>query len=54
MAERLERLLRDEPLRARLALAGRAKMEREFDNRALVAELERIYDEAAELGPVPQ
>jgi len=52
MAERLERLLSDEPLRARLAVAGRAKMEREFDNRALVAGLERIYDEAAALGAV--
>ena len=53
MAERLERLLLDEPLRARLAAGGRSKMEREFDNRVLVAGLERIYDEAAELGAVP-
>lgn len=53
MAERLEQLLLDEPLRARLAAAGRAKMEREFDNRVLVAGLERIYDEAAGLGAVP-
>jgi glycosyltransferase involved in cell wall biosynthesis len=49
MAQRLEQLLLDEPLRARLAGAGRAKMEREFDNRTLVAGLERIYDEAAGL-----
>jgi colanic acid/amylovoran biosynthesis glycosyltransferase len=53
MAARLERLLLDEPLRERLAAAGRSKMEREFDNRALVAGLERIYDEAAELGGLP-
>ncbi|HTV20280.1 MAG TPA: glycosyltransferase [Polyangiaceae bacterium] len=52
MAERLEQLLLDDPLRARLAAGGRTKMEREFDNRALVAGLERIYDDAAALGPV--
>jgi glycosyltransferase involved in cell wall biosynthesis len=53
MAERLEQLLLDESLRQRLAGAGRAKMEREFDNRALVAGLERIYDEAAGLEAPP-
>lgn len=45
MGDRLARVLLDEPLRARLAAAGRAKMEREFDNRKLVAALEDIYDE---------
>jgi colanic acid/amylovoran biosynthesis glycosyltransferase len=47
MAEHLARVLGDEPLRLRLAAAGRAKMEREFDNRKLVAALEDIYDELA-------
>ena len=51
MAERLTRLLGDPGLRARLASAGRAKMEREFDNRKLVAELEDIYDEVAAAPP---
>jgi colanic acid/amylovoran biosynthesis glycosyltransferase len=45
MGERLLSLLRDEASRASLAAAGRAKMEREFDNRKLVAQLELIYDE---------
>jgi colanic acid/amylovoran biosynthesis glycosyltransferase len=45
MADRLASVLLDESLRARLAAAGRAKMEREFDNRKLVAALEDIYDE---------
>ena len=44
MGERLAQVLSDESLRARLAEAGRRKMEREFDNRKLVAELEDIYD----------
>jgi glycosyltransferase involved in cell wall biosynthesis len=44
MGERLAQVLSDESLRARLAEAGRRKMEREFDNRTLVAELESIYD----------
>jgi colanic acid/amylovoran biosynthesis glycosyltransferase len=48
MGERLARVLSDGSLRAALALAGRAKMEREFDNRQLVAELEAIYDEVSE------
>ena len=47
MGERLARLLSDEALRAALAAAGRAKMEREFDNRVLVAELEGLYDRIA-------
>ncbi len=45
MGERLARLLLDEPLRSCMARAARAKMEREFDNRVLVAGLEDIYDE---------
>jgi colanic acid/amylovoran/stewartan biosynthesis glycosyltransferase WcaL/AmsK/CpsK len=45
MGERLLALLLDEAHRARLAALGRQKMEREFDNRKLVAELELIYDE---------
>ncbi len=44
MAERLTRLARDPHLRARLATAARAKMEREYDNRARVAALESLYD----------
>lgn len=47
MGERLAQVLSDESLRARLAEAGRRKMEREFDNRKLVAELENIYDQVA-------
>lgn len=47
MGERLTALLLDEPLRARMARAGRAKMELEFDNRQLVSELEDIYDEVS-------
>jgi len=47
MADGLVRLLGDEALRSRFALAGRRKMESEFDNRKLVAELEDIYDEVA-------
>jgi glycosyltransferase involved in cell wall biosynthesis len=54
MADRLQRLLADETLRAELALAGRAKMEREFDNRRLVAELESIYDEVAREPRLPR
>ena len=45
MGGHLAQLLRDPELRGRLAQAGRAKMEREFDNRRLVAELEDIYEE---------
>jgi glycosyltransferase involved in cell wall biosynthesis len=47
LSERLVQLFQDEELRLRLASAGRSKMEREFDNRALVAELEDIYDEVS-------
>lgn len=49
MAERLAALLADAALRARMGAAGRAKMEREYDVRAQVAELERVYDELAGL-----
>jgi colanic acid/amylovoran biosynthesis glycosyltransferase len=53
IAECLARLPLDEPLRASLALAGRRKMEREFDNRMLVAQLEGIYDSVcAQRSPV--
>jgi colanic acid/amylovoran/stewartan biosynthesis glycosyltransferase WcaL/AmsK/CpsK len=45
MGERLLTVLLDEAHRAQLAALGREKMEREFDNRKLVAELELIYDE---------
>jgi len=55
MGERLAQVLSDESLRARLAEAGRRKMEREFDNRKLVAELEDIYDRVAhEPAPCPR
>jgi glycosyltransferase involved in cell wall biosynthesis len=50
MGERLAKLLADEPLRRELAHAGRRKMEREFDNRALVAALEDVYDEVCGQG----
>lgn len=55
MGERLTRVLTDETLRRRLAQGARAKMEREFDNRVLVAGLEDIYDEvrADRRGPPP-
>jgi glycosyltransferase involved in cell wall biosynthesis len=46
MADRLVRLLDDEALRQRMARAGRAKMQRQFDNRKLVAALEDLYDRA--------
>jgi colanic acid/amylovoran biosynthesis glycosyltransferase len=45
MAERLHALVSDRDLRERLGRAGRAKMERDYDVRERVAELERIYDE---------
>ena len=48
MGEHLARLLRDEAERARLGRAGRGKMEREFDNRVIVAGLEDIYDEVCQ------
>jgi colanic acid/amylovoran biosynthesis glycosyltransferase len=50
MGDRLAQLLLDPALRARLAAESRAKMEREFDNRRLIAGLEEIYDELAREG----
>jgi len=47
LADRLERLVRDSDLRARMGGAARAKMEREFDNRKQVEELEALYDRIA-------
>jgi colanic acid/amylovoran biosynthesis glycosyltransferase len=46
MAERLALLLDDPDLRRSMAAAARAKMEAEYDNRAVVAALEERYDEA--------
>jgi colanic acid/amylovoran biosynthesis glycosyltransferase len=44
LAERLDQLLGDLRLRRRMALAGRAKMRAEYDNRLRVAALEAAYD----------
>jgi colanic acid/amylovoran biosynthesis glycosyltransferase len=44
IAERLAAVLMSPDLRGRLGAAGRAKMEREYDVRARVADLESIYD----------
>jgi glycosyltransferase involved in cell wall biosynthesis len=46
LADRLERLVRDRQLRHQMGRAAREKMEREFDNRVQVDELERLYDRA--------
>ncbi|MBI2892875.1 MAG: glycosyltransferase [Deltaproteobacteria bacterium] len=48
LADRLARLVADPDLRARMSDAGRAKMEREYDNASRVAALEARYDEARE------
>lgn len=48
LADRLERLVRDHTLRAHMGRAARQKMEREFDNRVQVAELEQFYDRAVQ------
>lgn len=45
LGDRLIQLLKDPALRARMAAAARAKMEREYDNRERVAALEGIYDQ---------
>ncbi len=45
LADRLIKLLGDPELRAKMAKAARAKMEREYDNRERVRALESIYDE---------
>lgn len=50
MGERLSSVLLDDELRRRLARAGRAKMEREFDNRAIAARLEELYADVAARG----
>jgi hypothetical protein len=44
LADRLDRLLTDPGLRRRMAVAGRAKMRTEYDNRLRVAALEEAYD----------
>lgn len=46
MTQHLVTLSRDPELRRRMGAAGRLKMEREYDNRERVAELEDRYDEA--------
>jgi len=46
LAARLEQVLADAALRARLRAAGRAKMLAEYDNRDRVAALEQAYDDA--------
>jgi glycosyltransferase involved in cell wall biosynthesis len=46
LADRLRELIADAGLRARMGAAARAKMEREYDNRACVARLEQHYDDA--------
>src|SRR4029453_3190211 len=50
LADRLERLLQDPGLRRQMGRAAREKMEREFDNRVQVDELEKLYDRAVESG----
>jgi colanic acid/amylovoran biosynthesis glycosyltransferase len=49
LADRLRLLVRDPALRERLGASARAKMRREYDNVARVAELEARYDEACAL-----
>lgn len=44
----LSNLLENSGLREQMVLEGRRKMEREFDNRRLVAQLEAIYDEVSQ------
>jgi glycosyltransferase involved in cell wall biosynthesis len=46
LSDRLGRLIADPGLRQRMGAAGRLKMEREYDVRERVAELEALYDEA--------
>jgi colanic acid/amylovoran biosynthesis glycosyltransferase len=46
LADRLSRLASDRDLRRRMATAGRAKMEREYDNRQRVQALAEYYDAA--------
>jgi glycosyltransferase involved in cell wall biosynthesis len=47
MGQCLSNLLENSSLREQMALEGRRKMEREFDNRRLVAGLEELYDEVS-------
>lgn len=49
LAQRLTTLIDDPSLRRRMGQAARAKMLREYDNRACVARLETYYDEALAL-----
>jgi colanic acid/amylovoran biosynthesis glycosyltransferase len=51
LSDRLYRVLTDRALCERLGSAGRAKMEREYQLKAQVDELESRYDEAIQLGP---
>jgi len=44
LAGRLDRLLGDPGMRRRMAIAGRIKMQAEYDNRLRVAALEEVYD----------
>ncbi|MET0283257.1 MAG: glycosyltransferase [Polyangiales bacterium] len=46
LSARLEQLLRDPALRARMGRASRAKMVRQFDHHTTMPELERAYDDA--------
>jgi glycosyltransferase involved in cell wall biosynthesis len=49
LSDRLGKLLTDAELRERMGRAAREKMERQYDVRKQVAELEGLYDEAIEL-----
>ena len=49
LSERLGRLMSQRSLRAEMGVAGRAKMEREYDNRQRVAALADLYDEGLRL-----
>jgi glycosyltransferase involved in cell wall biosynthesis len=52
LGDRLQRLLGDRELCARLGENGRKKIEREYNLPRQVKELEALYDEAIQLGPV--
>ena len=54
LAARLEQVLGDAALRARLRAAARAKMLAEYDNRARVAALEQAYDDAVAMFRAPR
>ncbi len=53
LAARLEQVLGDADLRARLRTAARAKMLAEYDNRVRVAALEQAYDDAVAMFKTP-